>query len=590
MNKENRKKRIVIIDDDPDFVTATKTILENKAYECTCAYSAKEGLEKIEEVKPDLIILDVMMEHLTAGFGVVNKLRTPDRNSRYFDYSKIPILIISNIQKVMEIDFGQLAGTQLLPVDDFLEKPVSAKTLISKVNTLTKTISFQELLAKAKKPGEDALVLHPFYRGKIATIPKCSIRDFSDFAIWYTPGVAEPCRDISKNPEKVFEHTNKANLVAVISDGTRILGLGDIGPEAGLPVMEGKAILFKYLGGVDAFPIMLDTKDADEIITACKWLKPSFGGINLEDIAQPKCFYILDRLREQLDIPVWHDDQQGTAAVVLAGIINALKIVGKELNKVIIAQLGIGGAGAAVVRVLIKAGVPPGNIRVVDLIDNKPTILTDDMNLEELFPYRGELLSKTNADRLKGGPEEALKEADVMISFTVPGPGIIKPKWISSMAKNSVVFPCANPIPEIWPWEAKEAGARIVGTGRSDFENQINNSLGFPGIFRGALDVRAKTITDEMAIAAAYSIAETAEKKGLREDNIVPTMDDSEVFINEAVAVGMKAIEQGIAKIKLTKEELYQKSEAVIKHAREEIKILMKNGLIKNIPEKWRKE
>ena len=231
---------------------------------------------------------------------------------------------------------------------------------------MSSTLSVDELLAKAEKPGEDAMKLHPFYLGKVEVIPKCCIRDFNDFAIWYTPGVAEPCRDIYKHPEKIFEHTNKANFVAVVSDGTRVLGLGDIGPEAGLPVMEGKAILFKYLGGIDAFPIMLNTKDPDEIITACKWLEPTFGGINLEDIAKPKCFRILDTLRKEMDITVWHDDQQGTAAITLAGLINALKIVDKSKEEVKISMIGAGASNIAISRVMIAAGFPPGNILMVD--------------------------------------------------------------------------------------------------------------------------------------------------------------------------------------------------------------------------------
>jgi len=447
-----------------------------------------------------------------------------------------------------------------------------------------KKLSVEELIKKAEIPKKKAPKWHEFYRGKVEGSLKCAVTSFEDFGIWYTPGVAEPCRLIQKDPSLVFKYTNKWNNVAVISDGTRVLGLGDIGPEASLPVMEGKALLFKYLGGVSAFPVVLDTKDPDEIIETCLRLQPAFGGFNLEDIAQPKCFYILDELRKKADIPVWHDDQQGTASVVVAGVINALKVVGKEMDNVIIAQLGIGGAGAAVVRVLIKAGVPAGNIRVVDLVDGKPTILTNDIDLDKLFPYRGEMLRKTNADKVKGSTEEALKGADVMISFTTPGPGVVKPEWVNQMAADSIVFPCANPVPEIWPWEAKEAGAKIVGTGRSDFDNQVNNSLGFPGIFRGTLDVNAKTITDEMAIAAAYSIAKTAEEKGLREDYVVPTMDEWEVFINEAVAVGMKAMEQGIARIEHTEEELREIASTLIGGARKQTQILMDAGWIKPPP------
>lgn len=446
----------------------------------------------------------------------------------------------------------------------------------------------EELLARAKKPAQDAMRLHPFYKGKIEIIPKCPVRNFQDFAIWYTPGVAAPCRAIAKNRELVYEYTNKWNTVAVVSDGTRVLGLGNIGPEAALPVMEGKALLFKYLGGVDAFPICLGTKEPKEIISAIKWLQPSFGGINLEDISQPKCFYILDKLRKEALIPVWHDDQQGTATVILAGLINALKAVDKKINEVTIAQLGIGGAGAATVRLCIEGGVPLKNIRVVDLVNGKPTVLTNDLDLEQLFPYRSTMLSQTNGDNVKGGISEALKDADVMISFTRPGPEVVRKEWIEKMAKDSIVFAMANPIPEIWPWEAKEASARIVATGRSDFPNQINNSLGFPGIFRGVLDVRARTITDEMCIVAAYELAQCAEEKGLRDNYILPTMDEWDVFPREATAVGMKAIEQGIAKVRLSKEELYRKTSSIIKNARERIHLLMKEGLIPKRPVKQR--
>ena len=442
----------------------------------------------------------------------------------------------------------------------------------------------EELIKKAEKPGRDALVLHPYYRGKVQVTAKCVVRNMDDFAIWYTPGVAKPCLAIKDDPLAVFEHTNKGNFVAVVSDGTRVLGLGDIGPEAALPVMEGKALLFKYLGGVDAFPICVDTKDPDELIDFVLKLQPSFGGVNLEDISQPKCFYILDELRKRAHIPIWHDDQQGTAAVILAGLLNALKVVGKKLDEVRIAQIGIGAAGAAVVRILIKAGVPPEHIRVVDLVEGKPQVLTREMDLEKLFPHRGEMLAKTNGDGIQGGTAEALKGADVMISFSKPGPGTIDPEWIKLMARDPIVFTCANPVPEIYPWDAKAAGAKIVATGRSDFPNQVNNSLGFPGIFRGALDVRAKTITDEMCLAAAQELAKVAEDNGLREDYIIPTMEEWEVFPREAVAVALKAIEQGVARVKRTREELMKMAEDTIRNARETVQLLMREKLIPPAP------
>jgi len=443
----------------------------------------------------------------------------------------------------------------------------------------------EELLAKAKKPAQDAMKLHPFYRGKVQVMAKCAVRDFNDFAIWYTPGVAAPCRAIQAEPELVYEHTNKANCIAVVSDGTRVLGLGDIGPEAGLPVMEGKALLFKYLGGVDAVPICLDTKDPDEFIRTVKLLEPSFGGINLEDISQPKCFKILDTLRAEMDIPVWHDDQQGTATVLLAGLINALKIVGKEIDKIKIAMIGMGAANVATYRLLKASGVDLGGIVACDSKGTLHPGRSDIEERQEEFADKWRVCNETNAERIVGGIAEAMRGADVMIAFSKPGPGTIKPEWVKAMAKDAIVFPCANPIPEIWPWEAKEAGARIVGTGRSDFPNQLNNSLGFPGIFRGTLDVRAKTITDEMALAAAHELARCAEERGIDEENIAPNMDEWEVFPREAVATAMKAQEQGIARLQKTREQLYEEASSIIRQAREATQCLMREGFIAPAPE-----
>jgi len=443
----------------------------------------------------------------------------------------------------------------------------------------------EELLAKANKPAQDAMKLHPFYKGKVQIMSKCTIRDFNDFAIWYTPGVAAPCRAIQAEPELVYEYTNKANCIAVVSDGTRVLGLGDIGPEAGLPVMEGKALLFKYLGGVDAVPICLDTKDPDEFIHAVKLLEPSFGGINLEDISQPKCFRILDTLRAEMDIPVWHDDQQGTATVLLAGLINALKIVGKEMGKIKIAMVGVGAANVATYRLLKASGVDLGGIVACDSRGALHPGRGDIEERQEEFADKWRICNETNAEQIVGGVAEAMRGADVVIAFSRPGPGTIKPEWVAGMAKDAMVFPCANPIPEIWPWEAKEAGARIVGTGRSDFPNQLNNSLGFPGIFRGTLDVRAKTITDEMALAAAHELARCAEERGIDEENIAPGMDEWEVFPREAVATAMKAQEQGIARLSKTREQLYEEASAIIKQAREATQCLMREGFIAPAPQ-----
>ena len=439
-----------------------------------------------------------------------------------------------------------------------------------------------ELLAKAKKPSQLASPLHRFYEGKLQVMPKCSITSPADFAIWYTPGVATPCKEIQANADKSFELTNRWNYVAVVTDGTRVLGLGNIGPEAAMPVMEGKGLLFKYLGGVDGFPICLRTKDPDEIVRACELIEPSFGGINLEDIEKPKCFYVLEKARERLQIPVWHDDQQGTATVILAGLMNAFKIVGKNPNQSLITLVGAGAANLRTAYVLIRWGMKPGNIIMAD---TKGVIYPgrEDIKKED-DPWKYELSQKTNAENRRGDITEAFKGVDAVVAASKPGPGTIKKEWVSMMAKNSIIFACANPIPEIWPWEAKEGGARIVATGRSDFPNQVNNSLGFPAIFRGVLDVRAKTVTDDMCIAAAQELASFAEERGMHEEDILPRMEEWEVYPREAVACALKSIDQGVARIKPSKKELYDKAVAIIQNARESTRLLMKNGLIKQAP------
>ncbi len=445
----------------------------------------------------------------------------------------------------------------------------------------TQPLNIEELLAKAEKPSADAMLMHPFYKGKVEVALKSCVRDFDDFAIWYTPGVAAPCRAIEEDPELVYEHTHKGNTVAVVSDGTRVLGLGDIGPKAGLPVMEGKALLFKYLGGVDAWPIMLDTKDADKIIETVLLIQPGFGGINLEDLSQPKCFRILDTLREQAEIPVFHDDQQGTATVTLAALINALKLVGKKIDEAQIVFVGSGASNVACSRLIFTSGATPGLCRVVD---SKGILHKKRKDLEESkdeYVDKWKLCQITNEDGREGGIPEALDGADVVIALSKPGPGTIQPEWISKMAKDAIVFACANPVPEIWPWEATEAGAVVVATGRSDFPNQVNNSLGFPGIFRGTLDVRASTITDSMCIAAANALADMAEERGLTSEYILPSMDEWEVFPREAAAVAVQAVKEGLARTPMTYEEELKNAEEIIRRSRGLTTHMMEEGFIK---------
>jgi len=450
-------------------------------------------------------------------------------------------------------------------------------------------LTTEELLAKAKEPAEDAMRLHPHYRGKVQVAPKCAIRGLDDFAIWYTPGVAEPCRAISEDEDLVYEYTNKANTVAIISDGTRVLGLGSIGPAAGLPVMEGKALIFKYLGGVDAVPICLDTTDPYRIILAAKWLQPSFGGVNLEDIEQPKCFRVLDMLRTdpEVNVPVWHDDQQGTATVILAGLINALKIVGKEMEDIQVGLIGTGAANVATLRLLLASGVAFGNVIACDSSGILHPERADIEARKTEFVDKWRICQQSNAEGRRGGIPEALRGSDVCIAASKPGPGTIQPESVEGMAEDAILFACANPIPEIWPWEAKAAGARIVGTGRSDFANQINNSLGFPAIFRGVLDVRATTITDEMAIAAAQALADFQRDRAFDEEHLLPTMSDWEVFPREAAAVGIRAQEQGVARRGLSYTELLNQARQTIQQAQDMTRFLMEKEIIPPVPEEW---
>ena len=436
----------------------------------------------------------------------------------------------------------------------------------------------KKLLKLAEKPSKDARRLHPFYKGKIEVVPKCRIRDFNDFAIWYSPGVAAVCKDINKQLELAYEHTNKWNSVAVVSDGTRVLGLGDIGPEAAMPVMEGKALLYKYLGGVDAYPICLATKDQQEIINTVKILQPSFGGVNLEDIAQPKCFPILYTLRKECHIPVWHDDQQGTALVTLAGLINALKVVNKKISKVKIAMLGAGSANICIARLIMFYGANPANIIMVD---SKGTLNKKRKELKNSHPEKWAMCCDTNGSNVEGTIETAMENADVLICLSTPGPNVIKKEWIKKMAKNPIVFTCANPVPEIWPWEAKEAGAAVVATGRSDFENQVNNSLGFPGVFRGTLDARATTITDNMCITAAVELASCIPDNKIKPTQILPTMDDWKVYPKVAAAVAVKAIKEKVAQRKASYDQFYAQAMSMIKRSRALTADMMKNGFIK---------
>lgn len=387
---------------------------------------------------------------------------------------------------------------------------------------------------------EMALKMHEEHKGKISVTSKVAVKTRDDLSTAYTPGVAEPCRKIRDNKDEVYRYTAKGNLVAVVSDGTAVLGLGDIGPEAAMPVMEGKSILFKEFAEIDAFPICLDTKDTDEIVETVKRLAPTFGGINLEDISAPRCFEIERRLKEELDIPVFHDDQHGTAIVVSAGLTNAIKFVGKEFSEAKVVINGAGSAGISICKLLLELGV--GDVVLVD----KNGILA--VGEEWMNPAQKEMAEKTNKEQLHGDLKDAMKGKDVFVG--VSAPNIVTAEMVGTMAKDAIVFAMANPTPEIMPDEAKKGGARVVATGRSDFPNQINNVLVFPGIFKGALEARATDITEEMKIAAVRAIADIIKPEELTEDYIIPGAFDERVADNVAREVAKTAIETGVSKLK----------------------------------------
>lgn len=401
---------------------------------------------------------------------------------------------------------------------------------------------------------EKALKLHAEHQGKIEVVSKVPLANADDLSLAYTPGVAEPCREIHRDKELVYDYTVKGNMVAIVTDGSAVLGLGDIGPEAAYPVMEGKALLFKNFGGVDAFPICINTKDADKIVEVVKLLEPTFGGINLEDIAAPNCFTIEKRLKEELSIPVFHDDQHGTAVVAVAALINAVKIVDKKLSELKIVVNGAGAAGIAITKLLLSL-----EVRDIILCDRRGTIYAG--RQEGMNPVKEEIAQLTNKEQRAGTLADVMKGADVFIG--VSGPNMVTREMVASM-DEPIIMAMANPIPEIMPEDAAQAGARVICTGRSDFPNQVNNVLAFPGIFRGALDVRARDINDEMKLAAAYAIAGLISDEELRPEYVIPSPFDERVAPEVAQAVARAAQESGVARLNIDPEIIAQKTRRVL--------------------------
>ncbi len=408
---------------------------------------------------------------------------------------------------------------------------------------------------KTERLGGRAVELARYYHGKIETVPKVPVRSLADFSVWYTPGIAKVSTEIQRDPDLAFELTGRWNTIAIVTDGSRVLGLGDIGPQAALPVMEGKALLFKYLGGVDAIPIPVQVDSQEELVSTVLRLAPAFGGINLEDIASPKCFYVLEELQKRMPVPIWHDDQLGTAAATVAGLLNALKVTGREIRSIRTVLYGAGAANLVTARLLIALGHDPHTLSVVDhkgILEGE----RDDMDALALHnPWKYRLALRTDGGGRRGPPAEAFLDADVLLAASTPDPNTIPPAWIHAMNRGPIVFALANPVPEIWPSAAHEAGAAVVATGRGDFPNQVNNSLIFPAVFRGVLDARARGIPDEIVLAAAQELAAQTDRKGITAEHILPTMEELDVFPYIAAAVATKAVELGIARRTRTHEE-----------------------------------